>query len=942
MTQGREPDSLAIRAWSAKALAVWGKTDPDALTWLPAVRHLEDAAAVAGVLWDRWLPPLVRDAISAGLPGGSKDGRALTVWLAGVHDCGKFSPQFTGQLAAHPEFGQLVENMETQGYSFPTRATGRRPEPHSLIGQVMLRNWLVAEQGFRPGVAGRLASVVGAHHGVPPTNVEVAEVLNLPMLYAPDPVWSKVQAEVLAGMAVRTGAEGCLRQWRNVTFSSRALMLVAATVVVADWLASDSQRFPHHDELSSVERAEAAAGALDLPAPWLPTGGDLPALDLMRRRFPEVGSATPRPVQQAAVDAARAAERAPLLIIEAGTGEGKTEAALLAAEVLAHQFGCGGVMFALPTQATSDGIFPRLNRWIESLEADGSQSVYLAHGKAALNDEYQGLIRSSRIRGVGEPGSDQSGRAVVTGWLNGRRKGVLANMVVGTIDQVLFTALRARFVQLRHLAMAGKVVIVDEAHAADAYMRIYLVATLRWLAAHGTPVVVMSATLPPLVRQELVEAYESGRTGGSAPSDALIDDDAFPRITLSDGQVRTRPVPAGGHVERDVLVQVVGDTWLDDVTAAVETGACVAVIQNTVGAAREAYTALVERVGHDRVGLLHSQFLAPHRLLRERELRARLGPPDGEGRTPGRPQGYVICATQVIEQSLDIDADLMVSAVAPIDLLIQRIGRLHRHVRGPGEQCRPTDYRQPRLILCGSTETGAAPAFDSGSEAVYGRAALLRSMIVLESRGFVIRTPRDVPALVRHGYDPELAAPTGWGSALVEADHAQRSALHAQRERAGMFALPPPADVGALTSLLDGGTDDPEIAGGRAKVRDTDDSLEVIVVMRRGDGLHPIRNAGVPDVLLPTELAPPPEQVARALSASTVRLPRLLCHPGVIGKTIESLELMGQDLTGWQQSRWLSGELVLILDEHMVGSLHSVQIRYDTELGLICDKGVAE
>ena len=303
-------------------------------------------------------------------------------------------------------------------------------------------------------------------------------------------------------------------------------------------------------------------------------------------------------------------------------GTGKTEAALLAAEVLAQKRGCGGVVFALPTQATSDGILPRLIDWVEHLPGQGRTSVGLAHGRAAHNVDYQ-RISGRRVVDIGDselPPDERAARpyvestltAAATAWLKGRRKATLANFVVCTIDQVLFLALQTRHVPLRHSAFAGKVVILDEVHAADTYMQVYLERAVAWLGAHGTPVIMLSATLPPATRTRLVGAWCDG---ASMPIPVLPENDIYPRITRLDGAgVSTRDQLAESIAPVSISVDLVSDdSALDALTTAVLDGGCVGLIRNTVAKAQEAYDALVERLGRERVGLKPHSFVPPER-----------------------------------------------------------------------------------------------------------------------------------------------------------------------------------------------------------------------------------------------------------------------------------------------------------------------------------------
>lgn len=926
--------------WSPAVRAAWGKTDREAGEILRVHRHLEDAAAVAGQLWDHWLPESVKLSISASLPDGLADGRRLYTFLAGVHDIGKVTPAFAIKVERVPGLGWVRDEMEHVGLPFPIARHGDRLPPHCRLGQVVLERWLMEHQtasGIRPTrlAAARLAGPVGAHHGLPPSAMELSHSEARPHEITHKGEWRAAQDELLEGMARRAGALDRLPVWLETPLSVTAQIALAGAVVVADWLASDQTRFPFDDSYTSAERAAATLVGWDLPPPWRPQSPS-PDPSQFMARFPHLEGRGIRPVQRAAVEAARAMTAPGLLLIEAGPGEGKTEAAMLAAEHLAARFGLGGIVFALPTQATSDGIFPRLRDWVNTLGIPLT-SIFLAHGKAALNDDYRALSRAGRIAGVGDPEAATDQVAVVTSWLRGRRRGMLANFVAGTIDQVLFAALRARFVSLRHLALVGKVVIIDEVHAADTFMQVYLRRCLNWLAAHGTPVILLSATLPPQMRRELVQAY-------SGPGVKIPESAAYPRLTIAVDDVSVIDVPADPRRERNLTVRLAPE-WSDEVCRAVEDGACVAVVHNTVTRAQDSYASLVAVLGAERVMLVHSRFLAVARMARERRLRELLGPAGPDGCTLARPRGFVVVGTQVLEQSLDIDVDLMVTDLAPVDLVLQRAGRLHRHHRAPAQ--RPASVARPTLLITGvDVHDRQPPDLDPGAAAVYGRSALLRAMAVLQpcADGVPVVFPTQVPRLVQAGYD-DLAPPPGWEEAWQEAEAEARATVVRLEEAARAFLLPEPNSQSTLVGLVTQGSNEPEddsSATSRARVRDTDETIEVIVVIERDGQIRPMPEAGLPDdTILPTELGPPPDEVARRLAACTLRLPGAMTRIwgdsrgyAAIDRVIADLERQGAHLSGWGQSPWLKGELVLTLDDHNEATVDGWRLTYDADRGL--------
>nr|WP_165443905.1 DEAD/DEAH box helicase [Lachnoclostridium sp. Marseille-P6806] len=214
-------------------------------------------------------------------------------------------------------------------------------------------------------------------------------------------------------------------------------------------------------------------------------------------------------MQRKLIEAISSCKEPGLIILEAPMGCGKTEAALLAAEQLAYQTKRSGVFLGLPTQATSNGIFPRIKDWLQRVheETHEKMELRLLHGKAYLNEEYVNLTRVKRSD-ADESGEDSA--FAVNEWFSGKKTAIMDDFVVGTVDQFLLTALKQKHLALRHLAFAKKVVIIDEVHAYDAYMSQYLQMAIQWMAAYGVPVLLLSATLSESSRLELTKSYLRG------------------------------------------------------------------------------------------------------------------------------------------------------------------------------------------------------------------------------------------------------------------------------------------------------------------------------------------------------------------------------------------------------------------------------------------------
>lgn len=915
---------------SEAAWSPWAKADPLTNASVPLIRHMTDTLEVAKHLWDHYLAASVKLTIRQAMGADDHEARTLTCWLASIHDIGKASPAFAALTP--PTMSHLLARMEDHGLEVPRTS---EKVGHATVSQTLLQNWLVTSHDARTRVAGSYACIIGGHHGTNPTHADLLHARRHPHLVGRD-AWGAVQTELLDTLAAESGADAYLHKWSKASLPVSAQVLVSAVVIMADWLASNPDYFPYQDSSPSVERVQRAADLLGLPLPWTPDRIAEPTAAHLHTRFPRLRGKPARPLQERAAAAARDASQAPLLILEAPMGNGKTEAALTAAEELAARFGQGGVFVGLPTMATSNPMFERVLDWLQHALGSEDASVALSHGKAALNDTYTNLSRQ-RWSGILYGDEAHQGQPIVNAWLRGRKKAGLASFVVGTIDQSLFAGLKAKHVSLRHLGLAGKVVIIDEVHAADDYMRTYLTRVLTWLGAYGCPVVLLSATLPPQQRDEFIRAYAAGCDDPRAAELTTEHSDLVARVTSYDGELHTWPVDSG-TAGLDVGASRLDDSvesLVDTVRAALSHGGCLGVICNTVGRAQEAYAALQDEFDSDVV-LVHSRFIAPDRAQREATLVSLLGPGDEQ-----RPERLVVVGTQVLEQSLDIDFDALITDLAPIDLVLQRLGRVHRHHRAS----RPAPVAVPHVWLRGVTDWGAVPPTAiRGSQGIYGRKRLLAAAAVLEHRE-QITLPGDIPALVRTAYDSAFQPPQGWEQEWHAAEGTEFQQRTKAIGRASTFLLGPPQESRSLISWIDVPASDPEKVEeqGRSQVRDSEDSLEVIALFRddAGDLRLPHNLPEHGGTLIPSDGLPwgtgLEAQIARAMATCTLRLPLSMCHPGVIDSVIEALEQQ-VDYSGWQGSHWIAGQLVLVFDqsgETRVGPFH---LHYDADTGLTVEK----
>lgn len=397
-----------------------------------------------------------------------------------------------------------------------------------------------------------------------------------------------------------------------------------------------------------------------------------------------------------------------LVIIEAPMGEGKTEAAwILAEKWRKHDY--HGMYMALPTMATSDSLFSRYrNDYLGKLGQ--GKDVKLVHGMAWLRDD----VEPEKTPENGEPGDD---RTFAAAWFRPTRRAMIAEHGVGTVDQAMLAGMNVKFGFLRLYGLAGRVLVIDEVHAYDAYMSAIIARLLQWCAHLKIPVVLLSATLSFSQRAAMIEAYgviDSG-PGPEAP---------YPLITVAETGKKVRTLEAKASSTRKLQLELhpglLGDAERTAALASalVKDGECCCVILNTVKQAQAVYRKL--ELSEDEKLLFHARFTASDRQRITQKVLALFG------KNPlQRPSKFVLVATQVVEQSLDVDFDSMISEIAPVDLLLQRSGREHRHRRREHD---------PVLHVLLPSLAGKNGLDFQGTGRVYAEKPLVRTVALLVGR----------------------------------------------------------------------------------------------------------------------------------------------------------------------------------------------------------------
>ena len=906
----------------------------DATGYLRLHEHLSDAGAVAELLFDDYLGNQQRDFLRRALHLGNVDAmRRVVVFLAGVHDIGKATPSFVNKI--HPQTAETAPAEQL-------RAAGLDPTPndlessmalvHSLASYEIVRQWLIQHE-VKPRIANSIAEIVGAHHGFPVPSGALERTETLLDQYPEQ--WHAAHGEILDSIARVTGVLTVLPQIRR-KIKAADLQVLTGFVILADWIASNQDAFPMVRTSPEPRRAKDGFSSTQLSQPWHPHPAlDEDLADMFHMAFGWPAEQAPRPMQMIATQAAMAMSHAGLMLIEAPTGNGKTEAALMAAQVLGNTTGAQGAVIGTPTMATADGLFRRVENWADR-QASGNDTftMSLAHSKNFLNKDF-GRLRLRDIDTAADTSSGPVSHIIASQWMSGARRALLATFVVGTVDQIFMLPLRTRYSMLRHLSLSGKVVIIDEVHAYSTYTNGYLHSTLTWLAWYGVPVILLSATLPHEQKIALLETYQRGLRV-SRPDEIAISTQ-YPSVTVLDNDgVHEFAVP--------LSVDLIDDdesTLVDLLAAQTHDGGCILIVANTVDRAQSLFKEISERFPGEAI-LVHSRFTAKERSTKERRLLDALGR-EATVENGRRPHRLFVIGTQVVEQSLDIDADLLVTDIAPMDLLMQRAGRLHRHKEhSPG---RPEPLLEPRILIRGmrnvdvdSYAESEPPSFDPGARAVYLEKPLLASSLILYrdvlTHGF--QRPWSLSSLVQKAYDPDLTVPEFWQERWRSAENAWQEAQTCAERRSETFRLKDPVDYDHFDDMFIRVSEPLRGDDGSAQVRDTDPSIEVLVILVREDSYSPI---STPDTVIPFD-RPPNHAETRELLKSSLRLPPRISR--IMNSMKENLRLLAESTPRmWSDVPHLATQVALCIDARTSTSSslvdiahHTIVFSYSEQLGL--------
>lgn len=607
---------------------LWGKKKAydDKLYWLPLLTHLKDTQATIKYLYENYLSQNQRNIVN--LPS------SLIGTLGFLHDFGKITPAF--QLKQSRPYNEALDKVvlaKLGSLSWPSQLPLADKSPHNITGAYLLRSTCFAD-------------IVASHHGTTPTKRE----LMLQRVYRDnygDAQWTNLRQEFL-DIAVKDLTPQEKDMLYHTSLSQDRQILLLGLVMMADWLASNENYFPlipindSYQDIDEKKRIKIGLSRWSKETKWQPqTDFDIDTY------FKDHFNFKPHTLQKEMLETIKTIKKPCLILIEAPMGTGKTETALTASEILSAKCHTNGIFYGLPTQATSNAMLPRLASWLTAEQ--GKHGLKLMHSKADSVKTYQDL--------------DKNNNVFINHWYN-HKLGSLEHFAIGTIDQLLQMSLSQRHLAFKHLAFSGKTVIIDEVHTYDSYMQSYLQKTLKWLGNYHVPVIALSATLTHDIRQSLVSSYLQKDV-------ELPTNLAYPLLTYTENSIVKQQSNFAKGPSKAVTIKSFTKDEPQQIAQKADNliaqGGICGIIVNSITRAQD----IAKDVKAPKI-LLHSSFLAQDRSRIEEQILKTI---------ENRPKKLVIIGTQVLEQSLDLDFDALITDVAPIDLLLQRIGRLWRHNR---------------------------------------------------------------------------------------------------------------------------------------------------------------------------------------------------------------------------------------------------------------------
>lgn len=664
----------------------WAKYEDleEGRVWHPLIAHCGDVAAVLQRIVEK---TVLRRRLATLL--GWNDLEDVHVWriaaLGFLHDLGKVNQGFQSRA--------FQENVPRLGHVRPMIDVLETEYAQDVLKELPIQEMLSWFEDEGHCVDALLAT--WGHHGRPVKSARQSEAWIWRATDARDPI-----AEVTKfGLALENWFKPAFGEGKSFPASPQFLHAYNGVLTLADWLGSDT-RFFKFRSFRFEESEEYFDEALKLADDAIEKVGLLPkAREEVRGRslnFETLFGFTPHDMQAKCFELESDAAGG-LVILESDTGSGKTEAAVAHFHKLYKEGLVDGLYFALPTRAAATQLFGRVRENLKRVFDDPPPAVLAVPGYLRVDDAEGIALPKFKVRWPDNEDREIEHR----GWsAQGPKRFLAAPVAVGTIDQVLLSSLKVSHAHMRGACLLRHLLVVDEVHSSDEYMTRLLKQVLEHHLGAGGHALLMSATLGTTARKAFL-----GQVDGGSADEAVAT--SYPLISQrrlgSNSVVTLTPTPTDYRKEISPRLEAIAEDPVAIATLALNAaaeGARVLVIRNRVDDCVETQQALFNERERRSLGMEllfdcegipvphHSRFAAKDRKLLDLRIEQVFG------RESSR-NGVVAVATQTVEQSLDIDADLLLTDLCPIDVLLQRLGRLFRHEK----RTRPAGYQSAKVVV---------------------------------------------------------------------------------------------------------------------------------------------------------------------------------------------------------------------------------------------------
>lgn len=676
---------------------IWAKTAPKK----SLINHMLETGIVAGCLTDTngiYHPVLNRLSEITGYDSDTL--LAKIVFICAIHDIGKIHPTFQGR---DEETLEVLRQENLNQMSFDTRFR------HEQYGANIFDRLSVEDVDIKNSDI--IAQIIRMHHQKEQKKNSDIDIIKIDDKEKAKK-WRHIQNEIYDYVKNIFRFDNLNLINKNISKSKLFVVqnAILGIMITSDWIASnsyvfDNQQYKNVDEFLESRKTQALR--------FLNNEGLIRQQIPVMQNFMSAFGFNGRPVQN---DVEKIVHKNDIkcMLIESDCGSGKTEAALYAAAVLGNRSGLSGIYMGLPTGVSAEAIQDRVD---EFLTSRGMRNTKLYTSKSML---------------LREPDKQPV-------WTDMSRQRLLASSAVGTVDQVMTAARLVRFESVRMDGLASKVLIIDEIHAYDAYTLAVIKDLLKICGELDVPVIMLSATLPISTKNDLLGVLGDGdiELHNGYPVISYVTKDGrvhehVSRQYMPDKKISCELLPILNDNDKIALYAV----------DAVKDGGCECVIMNTVADAICVYDKIKKNKKNDcKIILYHSRMTINARDKTSRKILAMCG----KDRTK-RPERVIIVGTQVLEQSLDIDVDYMITAICPIDLLFQRIGRYHRH----GDEGTIREH-----VVVANTVQVLIPATLSsygGTEYVYEKCYLDATIDAIREHNGHLLIPSGMPDMINYVY----------------------------------------------------------------------------------------------------------------------------------------------------------------------------------------------